>query len=248
MIHIHTIGSGSSGNCYIVECTNEAGYIEKLIIEAGMPFKDVQKALKFDLSGISGCCITHNHGDHAGFIKQYAEKHIKLYSTRGTFYAFGLTDNARCTCMTKQTAYMIGRFRILAFETEHDAAEPCGFLIDCPDGNRIVFATDTYYLKYKFPDVTIWMIECNYDEKLLQANVKAGLIPLTIGNRIRKSHMSLAQCIATLRANNLSRTKSIILIHLSNRNSNATLFEQQVGKAVGKMVCVAKNGSQTIIF
>lgn len=248
MIRIYTVGSGSSGNCYIVECTNEDGQTEKLIIEAGVPFKGVQKALKFDLSGISGCCITHNHGDHAGFVKQYAKKHIKLYLTKGTFDAIELTNNARYTCIKKQTAYMIGRFKILAFETEHDAAEPCGFLVDCPDGNRIMFATDTYYLKYKFPDVTIWMIECNYDEKLLQANVKAGLIHPTVGDRVRKSHMSLAQCIATLRANNLSRTKSIILIHLSSQNSNATLFEQQVGQAVGKMVYVAKNGSQTIIF
>lgn len=248
MIRIITVGSGSDGNCYIIECTTEAGFVERLIIEAGVPFKRLQKALKFDLSGIPGCCITHNHGDHAGYAKQYAEKHIVMYSTIGTFKAIGLPDNTRQISMAKKVPYGVGKFKVLAFETEHDAAEPCGFLIDCPDRNRIVFATDTCYLKYKFQGVTIWMIECNYDERLLQANIKTGLVHHSVGERIRKSHMSIAQCIATLRANDLAQTKGIILIHLSSQNSKADFFAQQVEQSTGKMTYIAKSGTKTTFF
>lgn len=53
------------------------------------------------------------------------------------------------------------------FETEHDAAEPCGFLIDNTSGDRLVFITDSYYVKYRFPNVTHMMIEANYSKDVI---------------------------------------------------------------------------------
>ena len=41
------LGSGSSGNCYILENDSEA-----LIIEAGIPFMTVKKALDFNINKI----------------------------------------------------------------------------------------------------------------------------------------------------------------------------------------------------
>lgn len=40
-MRLKVLGSGSSGNCYILENENEA-----LIIEAGLPFMEVKKAVK----------------------------------------------------------------------------------------------------------------------------------------------------------------------------------------------------------
>lgn len=249
MIKIRTVGSSSSGNCYIIECTTEEGFVEKLILEAGIRFKTVQKALNYDLSGISGCCISHCHGDHAGFAAQMAEKRIVMYSTQGTIDAIKRTKaDIRYVYMTKKTPYNIGLFRVMAFETEHDAPDPCGFLIDCPDGNRIVFATDTYYLKYNFPNVTIFMMECNYDEETLQQNIKMGIVHPSVGERVRRSHMSIRQCITTLKANDLSRTKGIILIHLSHDNSHVEDFKRRVQEATGRMVYVATPNSVATFF
>ena len=248
MVHITTVGSGSSGNCYIVECTNEAGSTDRLILESGMRFKDVQKALKFDLNGISGCLISHEHGDHAAFVAQMAQKAIIIYATRGTIDALKTGAGAALVPMEKKKVYNIGTFRVMAFETEHDAAEPCGFMIDCADGNRIVFATDTYYLKYRYPDVTVFMLECNYDEGILQRNIRDGIVHPSVGERVKKSHMSVTQCIDTLIANDLSRVKAIMLIHLSSQNSLADEFVQRVERATGKMVYVAKKGESVTIF
>ena len=50
------IGSGSSGNCYILTCCNE-----KLILDAGLPIKAIKQGLGFDLGGIKGVLITHAH-------------------------------------------------------------------------------------------------------------------------------------------------------------------------------------------
>ena len=57
---LKVLASGSSGNSYIYEVDNEI-----LLIELGINFKDIKKALDFDLSNVKGAIITHSHGDHA---------------------------------------------------------------------------------------------------------------------------------------------------------------------------------------
>ena len=73
-----TLGSGSSGNGYIIQSEHEA-----IIIECGMPFKDVVAALKGNVKNIVGCIVTHSHGDHARYISQYAQA-FNVYATQGT--------------------------------------------------------------------------------------------------------------------------------------------------------------------
>ena len=55
-IALKTIGSGSSGNCYILTCNNE-----KLILDCGLPIKVIKQGLDFDLGGIQGVLISHAH-------------------------------------------------------------------------------------------------------------------------------------------------------------------------------------------
>lgn len=248
MTSILTIGSSSSGNCYVVETAYNGGLRSRLIIEAGVRFKALQAALKFDLSDIDGVLVSHEHGDHAGFVKQYAERGYVIYTTKGTLDAINLPIGGTGVFIEKKRIYIIGKFKVMAFTTEHDAADPCGFIIDCPDGNRICFATDTYYLRYLFPKITIYMLECNYEEKLLQRNIKNGIVHPSVGERVRHSHMSVQQCIGTLTSNDLSKVKLILLIHLSKDNSNAEMFKSQVEEATGKLVYVAKKDLRVQVF
>ena len=48
------LSSGSSGNCYVIQNETEA-----LIIEAGVPFKEVKKALDFNVMKIKGVIASH---------------------------------------------------------------------------------------------------------------------------------------------------------------------------------------------
>lgn len=247
MTKIITVASGSSGNCYIVETAYNGGLRERLIIDAGVPFNAVKRALKFDLRNLNGCLISHEHNDHALYAKQVAEQRIGIYATQGTLQNITLPEYALCVGVATKEPFNIGSFNVMAFRTEHDAAQPCGFLIDCPDGNRIVFATDTYYLKYKFPNVNIYMIECNYEEMILRRNIKDGTVPLSVGNRVRRSHMSLAQCCTFLTSNDLTKTKAILLLHLSKDNSNAAKFVDKVEKVTGKPTFVASKNFDLFI-
>ena len=56
-MRLYVINSGSDGNTYLIEIDNEI-----LILDCGMPLKDVKKTLNFDLSKIVGCFISHSHG------------------------------------------------------------------------------------------------------------------------------------------------------------------------------------------
>lgn len=50
------VGSGSSGNSYVLE--NES---EILLIEAGMPLKKVQEYINFNIKKIKGLLVSHEH-------------------------------------------------------------------------------------------------------------------------------------------------------------------------------------------
>lgn len=138
----------------------------------------------------------------------------------------------------------VGNFKVIAFKTEHDAAEPCGFIIQLPDRSKMLFATDTYYLHYTFKNINYWLLECNYDLDILRKNVLDGTVHPKVAERVQRSHMSLAQCIKTLQSNDLSQTKEIILIHLSSQNSIRQMFVDEVSAATGKFVVAAEKGLQ----
>ena len=53
---LKVLASGSKGNCYILESPTGV-----LLIEAGIPWKEILKGLDFNLKGVVGCLISHEH-------------------------------------------------------------------------------------------------------------------------------------------------------------------------------------------
>ena len=124
----------------------------------------------------------------------------------------------------------------------HDANEPFGFLIANPECGTVLFATDTYYLQYTFDGLNNIMLECNYRQDILDANVEAGLLPAKLRARTMKSHCSFDTCKEILLANDLSQVHNIVLIHLSDGNANAKEFKDGIQEATHKTVSVAIPG------
>ena len=54
---LRCIGSSSKGNGYALIAENET-----LLLEAGVPFTAVNKAIDFEPSNVIGCLISHEHG------------------------------------------------------------------------------------------------------------------------------------------------------------------------------------------
>lgn len=236
---IKVIASGSKGNCYWVSDGNTP-----LLLECGIPFKKIQVGLDFKLGKIKGCLVTHEHKDHSKSILDIAKAGIDVYTSQGTKEALDISNNHRIHTQLPLERFKIGSWYILPFKTEHDAQEPFGFLLYSTETKeKLLFATDTYFVQYKFKGLTHIMIECNYDITLLDTNIASGLINRSRRNRLLKSHFEIGNVIKFLQANDLTKVEKIILLHLSSENSDADRFKKIVQSATGLPTYTAgKNG------
>ena len=231
-MNFKTIASGSKGNCYLLE--TEKG---SLLIEAGLPINKIKKALNYDFKNIQGCLVTHEHMDHAKAVKEIAKLGIDVYGSKGTFKALDCTSH-RFIPMAHNSVRGIGEFGVLAFKTEHDSIEPLGYLIKQGD-KRLLFATDTFYLRYKFNDLTHIAIECNYVKAVMEEQIEKGLIDIKRVARTMKSHMSLENLIGFLKANDLSKVQELHLLHLSDDNSSIPIMLKEIKKVYKGDVFIA---------
>lgn len=234
---LHVINSNSQGNAYILFNDKEA-----LLIECGVNFKLIKEALGFNLKKVAGCILTHNHGDHAKSAKDVLAAGITIYSSLGTFEELGIQHHHRAKPVVAGKAFKVGSFQIQPFEVKHDVKEPFGYLIHHQETGAILFLTDSYYCEYIFHDLNNIIIEANYCKKIIDQRVADGANPKFLRDRVIESHMSLATCKETLASYDLSAVNNIVLIHLSDRNSDAKRFKREVEEQTGKMVYIAEKG------
>ena len=222
---ITVIASGSSGNAYRISDGDTA-----LLLDAGIPLQRIKQALNFRVRDLAGCLITHAHGDHAKAAGDLAKAGVDVYTSQGTIDACRLTGHRMKPVKALQEV-MIGTFAVLPFDVQHDAPEPLGFLLTSRrTGEKLLYFTDTYYLKYRFTGLTHIMGECNYSMDIVEQSVRNGYIPPELVPRLIKSHMSLEHFLDILKANDLHEVKQIYLLHLSNNNSDAERFREAVQK------------------
>jgi phosphoribosyl 1,2-cyclic phosphodiesterase len=233
MIEFTPYASGSTGNCYRIDDGSTP-----LLLECGIPYKEIQKGLNFRVSEIVGCLISHEHQDHSKAVRDVMKAGIDCYMSAGTAEALGISGHRLHIIKAKQQ-FRIGTWTVLPFDTQHDAAEPLGFLLANQAGDKLLYATDTYYIRYRFRGLTHIAIECNYSLDILRTNVANGLVEPVLKSRILKSHFSLENVKQFLKANDLSKVREIWLLHLSDGNSDEARFKREIQELTGKMVFIA---------
>lgn len=232
---IKILASGSKGNCYLLQ-----GKGDRLLLECGIPISRIKKGLNYDLKNIVGCLVTHEHQDHCRAIKDIMKSGIDVFTSSKTVEVLNINSHRFKPLQAKKQC-CIGEFNILPFNVEHDAVDPLGFLIQSTvTGEKVLFITDSYYCKYKFKGINYLMIECNYDIKILKENIENGKIYSKQYERLLKSHMSFENCKAFIRANDLSECREIHLLHTSDRNCDASLFQKEIEKFTNIKTVVAR--------
>jgi phosphoribosyl 1,2-cyclic phosphodiesterase len=233
-MNVQILASGSSGNCYKVSDGQTS-----LLLECGIPFREIQKKLNFKLYEIDGCLVSHEHGDHSKAIMELLKSGIDVYMSKGTAAPFQ-HDFFKTIQIKAREQFQVGTFDILPFDTQHDAAEPLGFILySRVTKEKLLFATDTYYIKYRFEGLNYIMVECNYAIDILRANSEAGRLTLALKNRLLQSHFELSNVKKFLEVNDLSRVKGIYLLHLSDGNSDEERFRREIQELTGKPVIIA---------
>jgi putative phage-related hydrolase len=232
---LSVLGSSSAGNAYILRTSSG----ETLLIECGVKKQQLLQSLDFDLQHLAGCLLSHEHGDHAREARWVTSSRIPLYCSSGTAEALHLGDDPMLRPIASKQAFKVGSFSVLPFDIKHDAREPLGFLIEHEEMGRLLFITDSYLLRYRFPRVTHWLIECNYCSDIIDDRLASGAIHPAQYHRTLRSHMSLETCVKTLQASDLSTSRQIILIHLSAGNTNAERCRQSIEEATGLPTMIA---------
>lgn len=243
-MQLQIIGTGSSGNCYALHA--ERGI---LLLDAGLPVRTILRSIpEYRSKPITACLVTHEHGDHAKGALEIAHLGIPIYASSGTLNAIGGDSSlTQLNALQMRCPVTLGEFTVLPFETQHDAAEPCGFIIRYePTGETILYATDTYYLRYTYPGINYWIVECNYIDEIVAEQLASGQLSQPLRNRLNKSHMSLRRLLDALRANDLTQTRAIVLVHLSDERSDERAMVQAVKEVSGVETVAAAAGGMRI--
>lgn len=231
-------GSSSAGNGYLLEARDET-----LVLEAGVKLMEVKKTLDFKIEQIVGALVTHEHGDHAAFVQEYIKAGITIYASEGTKEALKLKNNLQAKTVTASNHFDIGNFRIMGFKTEHDSAEPFGFLIQHPEAGKILFVTDTADLdRYEFRKLNHILIEANYSQEIAEKRMMTGALNAKHQSRVESTHMSFEQVQEFLDRTDRSQLKTIVLLHLSDGNSDAREFQNIIERQTGVKTIIADKG------
>jgi phosphoribosyl 1,2-cyclic phosphodiesterase len=212
--------SSSDGNLYAVK--NGKG--RTLLLECGVRWARVQKAIDYSLIGIDGCLLTHEHKDHSKSLKYLLEAGVKVYSSRDTFAALGIERHHNMVQLhngTMTNPFRAGEFEVGFWRANHDAVDPLIFVVRCDDPSEfLLFAPDTSYVTQRFKMAfDIIAIECSYDKRILQGRIDEGAISDPLAKRLLTSHAEKSAAMEYLsKCCDLSKCHEIHLLHMSRGN------------------------------
>ncbi len=242
-MNLIALASSSAGNCYYIELDRKDQEPVKLLVEAGIKYREIVKKLALEgkqINDIDAVLITHGHNDHSVARKDFVKRGFRVY---GNY----LMANEKDHVLThNESKYIAGNTKVTAFSVEHDAEDPLGFVIQT-DMETILFATDLKLFKADLSKIKFDYIflEANYDGRVIHfakknAEDKGDKAEIKRYERIVHSHMSISNAVKTLKKLNLTSCKAIFLMHLSDRHANELLFKKQVKDETGTQCFVCK--------
>ena len=242
-MQISPLASSSLGNSYMLQDGKTS-----ILIDCGIPIKEIKVRTDYYAPAyLDGCIVTHSHKDHSKSVKDLLKSGVNCYLSKYTIEELGLSNHHRLHTFKlddenffDNRQFKIGTFDILPLAMNHDV--PCaGFLIySNVTHEKLLFATDTYYIRHKVDGLDYIMIEANYDYNILQERINNGDVNMAAKDRLLKSHMSIDTTIEYLKSTDLRNVKRIYLMHLSGGSANAKEFKERVQRATGKVVIVCE--------
>lgn len=218
MTILHSLGSGSKGNCFVLEEDGSA-----LLLDAGFSAREVGRRAELagvPLERVCAIAVTHEHGDHASGAVQLARRlGVPVAASPGTWGALRGAEGLAHIPLRAGEPADVGGFRIAAAATNHDAAEPMALAVWGPSGHRVGLAHDlgrpTAAVRYLLRELSALVIEANHDEVLLRTSEYPAAVRQRIsGGGGHLSNRAAAELIEELVHPHLGH---IVLAHLSER-------------------------------
>lgn len=237
---LKVVNTGSqNGNCYILESDSEA-----LILDAGCRYKDVLRALEWNISKVCGVLLTHIHGDHSKEFKSLLTDGIPIYTKDETEDYFKTVTGEKMYGMPEKTPFQLGSFRITPFYIPHTTKDKdTGKLVSCPnfgfhifhpDMGQLVYMTDFEYptLSFRKAKIEHLLCEVNYCDELAEREEP------NYRHRLQ-GHLSLRTFKQKVLKQNLTTAmQNIILCHLSDSAADEEQILREVTDIAGNRVNV----------
>ncbi|MFA5468617.1 MAG: MBL fold metallo-hydrolase [Sphaerochaetaceae bacterium] len=223
MVSYSVLGSGSSGNSYLIAHAGEA-----LLIDCGFSFKEIKKRIGvagFDINNLQGLLLTHLHPDHARGAGVFARQTGKpVFVNAEVLLAPELVDLRipveSLIPFKVEQGFTLASFKVESFATMHDSPHSVGFAVEVA-GKQLAILTDTGTFNNQMVQVAqkadVLFLEANYDETMLLQ----GPYPHFLKMRIlgQKGHLSNDEAIELLNALN-GGPQRVYFCHLSKTNNH----------------------------
>lgn len=217
------LGSGSSGNCYLLSTETET-----LVLDCGLPIREIKKGLDWDISKVVGVLCSHVHSDHAKAVKDFENTGIPVFAPYKSLEPMSFKDGSQVKVQAFDLTDKNGKF----MHTNNDGSEcPCyGFLIEHEDMGKLLYITDTELVKWRFSGINHILISCNYQKKYISDSAKR--------NHVLRGHMELETVRDFINANKSNALRTVILCHLSQDSADPEECLSEVQKVIGEGVNV----------
>lgn len=230
-----SLGSGSSGNAWLVESGGT-----RVLIDCGIgPDRLTARLAQVDAdpARIDAILVTHEHDDHVGGAAAFARRHsIPVYATYGTVQGAGnaLAGKVQLHEIEPSGRFSVGALEMLPVAVPHDAREPVQFVLG--DGAvRIGVITDlgciTPHVSAAFSGLDALVLEANHDADMLRQGPYPKFLKERVGGRY--GHLSNEVAARLLAAVAGDRLQHVVAAHLSLKNNTAALARQAFASALG---------------
>ena len=225
------IATGSTGNCYTLTSSNG----ETLILDCGIPIKEIKKGLDWHIRGIRGMIIPLDHSKSLNDFKPMGIPILAPY----------LGDSCKSMNMGEFTVKPFDLTTIDGNWTHTNAnGTPCpifGFLITHKEMGKMLYITDCKVVKWKFKGINHILLGVNYDKDLIDRDTGKA-------NHVFRGHLSIDTACDFVKANYSDSLQNVIMCHLSSENSDSDSFIEKMKKvAYGANVDVAERNKEWVL-
>ena len=235
-VRVFVLGSGSSGNCLVVEAAGE-----RILVDAGIgPVRGTERmrALGADLvtsRAPLGVFVTHDHGDHAAQAMPLARAlRMPIFAHPGIS-----ADRARRRLEVRDYVpgrpVAIGPFLVETVVIPHDAHHVAVRV--SAGGHRVAIATDLGQapreLRAMLAASDLVLLEANYCPRLLET----GPYPMKLKRRVAGplGHLSNDQTAEVAASLEDTRVARLVLVHLSRTNNSPERAHEVVSSRVRRL-------------
>lgn len=224
------LGSGSKGNCTLVEAGTT-----RLLVDAGFSGKELIRRLQVlgvEPESLTALVVTHEHDDHIKGVGVLARRFkLPVYANECTHRAVEAKIKqlpVACNFLAG-VPFVVGELQIHPFAVSHDAADPVGFVFS--DGRQqLGYCTDTgtitRLIQYHLQRCQALILEANHDVQM----VKNGPYPLMLQQRVlsRRGHLANEDSLALAACLCGGQLRLLVLAHLSAVNNHPDLVLKAV--------------------